>query len=361
MTPERTAAASVPETAVGIDQSGLVRFFAAHVPEAGGTLSAQLIAGGRSNLTYRVTAGDRSWVLRRPPLGSLTQSAHDMTREYRVTAALADSGVPVPRTVALCEDPTVIGAPFSLVEYVAGPVLRTRKDLDAWPAAAVRQAAEALIAAMAQLHAVDPAEVGLADFGRPEGYLARQVRRWRDQWQRGATRELPDLDRLYTLLAEQIPSSSRAAIVHGDVRIDNAILAPDLSAVRALVDWEMATLGDPLADLALVMVYRSELLEPLVGGSAAAADPRMPTPREQAELYASRAGRPLDDLGFQLGLACLKLAVIAEGIHARHLDGLTVGAGFESVGAAVPALAALGLHVLAGGEVSQLANDHGGS
>ena len=342
----------VSDTVVGIDLAGLARFFAAHVPGAGESLSAELIAGGRSNLTYRVTVGARSWVLRRPPLGGLTPSAHDMKREYRVTAALADSGVPVPRTVALCEDPAVIGAPFSLVEYVDGPVLRTREDLDAWPAAAVRRAAEALITAMARLHAIDPAAVGLADFGRPAGYLNRQVRRWHDQWLRVATRELPDLDRLYASLDGQVPESSRAAIVHGDVRIDNAILTGDLSGVRALVDWEMATLGDPLADLALTMVYRSEVFEPVLGGSAAAADPRLPTAGQQAELYARQAGRALDDLGFHLGLACLKCAVIAEGIHARHRDGLTVGQGFETVGSAVPGLAALGLRLLAGGEIT---------
>jgi aminoglycoside phosphotransferase (APT) family kinase protein len=339
---------------VGIDPAGLTRFFAADVPGAGDALSAELIAGGRSNLTYRVTDGVRSWVLRRPPLGGLTPSAHDMRREYRVMAALAGSGVPVPRTVALCEDPAVIGAPFSLVEYVDGPVLRTRKDLDAWSAAAVRHAAEALVAAMARLHAVDPAEVRLADFGRPEGYLARQVRRWHDQWLRVATRDLPDLDRLHALLAErvgQVPPSA-GAIVHGDVRIDNAILAPDLADVRALVDWEMATLGDPLADLALTMVYRSEVFEPVIGGSAAAADPRMPTAREQAELYARYTDRALGDLAFHLGLACLKLAVIAEGIHARHRDGLTVGQGFDTVGSAVPGLAALGLRALAGGDIT---------
>jgi aminoglycoside phosphotransferase (APT) family kinase protein len=201
---------------------------------------------------------------------------------------------------------------------------------------------------------VDPAAVGLADFGRPEGYLLRQVRRWRDQWLRVATRDLPDLDRLHALLADRVMRvpPSPGVIVHGDVRIDNAILAPGITSVRALVDWEMAALGDPLADLALTLVYRSEVFEPVIGGSAAAADPRMPTAREQAELYARHSCRELGDLAFHLGLACFKLAVIAEGIHARHRDGLTVGQGFDSVGSAVPGLAALGLRALATGEIT---------
>jgi aminoglycoside phosphotransferase (APT) family kinase protein len=191
-------------------------------------MSVELIAGGRSNLTYRVTTRVGSWVLRRPPLGGLTPSAHDMGREYTVTAALHGSGVPVPATIAVCADPAVIGAPFSLVEYVHGPVLRTRAHLNEWPAPAVRRAAEALIETMASLHAVDPAAVGLGNFGRPEGYLARQVRRWHDQWLRVATRDLPDLDRLHAFLDARVTlvPPSPGVIVHGDVRIDNAILAP---------------------------------------------------------------------------------------------------------------------------------------
>jgi aminoglycoside phosphotransferase (APT) family kinase protein len=331
-----------------LDLVRLREYLAAHVPVAG-ELRAELIAGGRSNLTYRVTDGRSDWVLRRPPLGNLTPSAHDMEREYRVVAALADSAVPVARAVAYCADPAVIGAPFAVVEHVGGRVIRTRDDLAGLTDADVHRCAFALVDVLVDLHAVDPVAAGLGTFGRPDGYLGRQVRRWYDQWTRVATRELPDLETLHDRLVEGCPDDSGSAIVHGDLRVDNAILdAGDVGAVRALVDWEMSTLGDPLADLALHVVYRDPAFDPVLGGTGAASSDRMPSPDQLIERYVTRSGRDSGSLAFVLGLGYFKSAVIAEGIHQRFAAGHTVGTGFETVGAAVPQLAAAGLAALAG-------------
>lgn len=332
----------------GLDVPALQTFFDEHVPEAVAPIRAELLHGGRSNLTYRITDGTTAWVLRRPPLGGLTPSAHDMSREYRVVAALAGTGVPVARAVALCEDTGVIGAPFALVEHADGTVIRTREDLDSLTPEQIYAAAFGLVDALAALHAVPYEEIGLAGFGRPQGYLTRQLSRWRDQWERVATRDLPDIDVLHERLADTVPGSSGAAIVHGDVRVDNAILdSADPGRVRALVDWEMSTLGDPLADLALHLVYRDPAFEPVLGGSAASVDDRMPHPDALAERYARATGLDLGRLEFHLALGYFKIAVIAEGIHARHVQGLTVGQGFDTVGSAVPRLVAGGLNVLA--------------
>ncbi|WTW99190.1 phosphotransferase family protein [Streptomycetaceae bacterium NBC_01309] len=332
----------------GLDLPLLERFFAQHVPGFRGGLTAELLHGGRSNLTYRATDGENSWVIRRPPLGGLTPSAHDMAREYRVMAALADSAVPVPRAVALADD-AVLGVPFSVVEYVPGSVIRTGEELHRLPDDRIQGCAYALVDTLARLHAVDPAAVGLANFGRPEGYLARQVARWCDQWQRVRTRELADIDTLYARLAEACPPESGTAIVHGDFRIDNAILAPDdPEDVRAVVDWEMATLGDPLADLGLHLAYAEPAFAPVLGGNAASTSERLPQPGELARRYAATSGRDLRGLGFHVALGYFKTAVIAEGIHARFRRGLTRGAGFETVGRAPAPLAAAGLSALAG-------------
>ena len=333
----------------GLDLAALRKFLVASGLGVDGPLRGVLMQGGRSNLTYRVSDGVSTWVVRRPPLGGLTPSAHDMGREFRVVRALRDTGVPVARTVALCEDASVLGTPFSVVEYVPGQVLRTHADLHALSPTAITRCGLALIDVLARLHAVPYQEVGLGDFGRADGYLTRQVDRWRDQWARVSTRRLADMDALHARLAGSVPAESGASVVHGDYRIDNAILDPaEPASIRALVDWEMATLGDPLADLGLHLVYRDPAFDPVLGGAAASTSGRLPGVRELADHYALRSGRDLAPLGFYLGLGYFKIAVIAEGIHARHLQGLTVGAGFETVGQAVPLLAAAGLRALGG-------------
>jgi len=331
----------------GLDLAAVQKFFDAAVPEVRGPLRAELILGGRSNLTYRLTDGHSTWVLRRPPLGGLTPSAHDMAREYQVVAALADTSVPVPRPVALGQDLSILGIPFSVVDYVAGQVIRTQDDLHALPDADIVRCAYGLIDVLAELHAVDPEAVGLGGFGRPKGYLARQIQRWHDQWNRVRSRALPDVETLYLRLAETCPAESAASIVHGDYRIDNAILdAGDVGTVRALVDWEMATVGDPLADLGLHLAYADPALDFVLGNCAASTSKRLPSTDDLAQRYAIASGRNLDNLAFYRALGFFKGAVIAQGVHARYTSGFTLGPGLETDGQAVALLAAAGINVL---------------
>ncbi|WP_210570127.1 phosphotransferase family protein [Streptomyces sp. GESEQ-4] len=348
MTAPETATTAPDTAVVGIAGPGLRRYFERHVPECTGPLRVKPLHGGRSNLTYDVTDGTHRWVLRRPPLGVLTPTAHDMDREYRVVAALDGTGVPVARAVLSCTDPAVIGAPFCVVDFVEGAVLRDGDEAAELPPADARRSAEALVDALVALHSVDPDDVGLGDFGRPDGYLERQVRRWRSQWDKVATRTLPDLDALHRRLARALPVSDTPAIVHGDYRLDNTILAPgDFGRIAAIVDWEMATLGDPLADLGMLLMYWDPTCEPVLGARhVPTANPGFPSGRELAERYAAGSGRDIADLAFYQALGCFKLAVIAEGIHARFSAGQTVGTGFDRVGSAVPALLGSGLELL---------------
>jgi aminoglycoside phosphotransferase (APT) family kinase protein len=334
----------------GLSLDGLNRYVRAHLPDVSGPVTARIMYGGRSNLTYQVIAGDRHWVLRRSPMGGLTPSAHDIGREYRVVAALNGTRVPVARTVALCEDPSFIGVPFSIIEFVAGRVIRSRQDLDAYGDDELSRCALGLVDTLADLHSVPYAEVGLAHFGRPRGFLGRQVSRWYDQWCRVATRDLPDLVVLHTWLANHVPTERRASIVHGDFRIDNAIVDEErIGTVRAIVDWEMAALGDPLADLGLHLAYRDPAFEPVLAGSAAAVSDRLPSARALADRYARTSGHDVDSLNYHLALGYFKIAVIAEGIHGRHVAGDTVGEGFDMVGQAVPELIAGGLRAMTAG------------
>ncbi len=304
---------------------------------AGGPLTGRVIPGGKSNLTYLVSDGSASWVVRRPPLGHVLATAHDMAREYRVMTALRDTAVPVPRTHLLCEDTGVLGAPFYVMEYVAGTPMRTADQMSALGAEGTRAVAESLITTLGDLHAVDPAGVGLGDFGRPEGFLERQVRRWRRQLDASRSRDIPGIDDLHEKLARTLPEQAAPAIVHGDYRLDNVLVTAggDISAV---LDWEMAALGDPLVDLGLMLVYQRR---PVEGGArAATAAEGYPSPEELVALYARATGRDVSRLGWYVAFGCFKLAVIAEGIHLRHTRGLTVGAGFDRIGEMVAPLVA---------------------
>jgi aminoglycoside phosphotransferase (APT) family kinase protein len=317
-----------------------------------GELTAQLISGGRSNLTFLVADDSSKWVLRRPPLHGLTPSAHDMAREYKVVAALADTAVPVARAVALCNDESVLGAPFQMVEYVAGQVVRSRADLEALEAQGderiIEGCVDALIQVLADLHAVDPAAVGLADFGKASGYLERQVRRWGSQWE---LVRLPDDDRdadvarLRSALQEAIPEQSRTSIVHGDYRIDNTILdADDPAQVRAVVDWELSTLGDPVSDAALMCVYRDPSLDLIINAHAAWTSPQLPVADELAHRYSVVSGQPLAHWNFYMALAYFKLAIIAAGIDfRRRVSGSSDADASDRVGETVAPLIARGL------------------
>jgi aminoglycoside phosphotransferase (APT) family kinase protein len=336
-------------TPPGLDLARLQSYLEAKAPGLiGGPLSAELIAGGRSNLTYVL---NDDFVLRRPPLGHVLATAHDMAREFRVISALGATAVPVPEALLLCEDDSVLGAPFYLMARVPGVVLRHREQTDLLGADNRRAVAFAMMDTLADLHLVDPAAVGLGEFGRPEGFLERQVRRWSKQLAHSHSRDLPAADTLRELLGATIPASPRAGIVHGDYRLDNLIVDPDTLRVAAVLDWEMATIGDPQTDLGLLLAYWNVLdriktgKNPIADGLGAAAG--FPSGDELLERYASRA--PLsDDLHWYLGLACYKLAVVLEGIHYRYTHGQTVGKGFDEIGELVLPLLEEGIAAING-------------
>jgi aminoglycoside phosphotransferase (APT) family kinase protein len=302
----------------------------------------RLCSGGRSNLTYVVADGERSWVLRRPPLGHVLATAHDMGREFRVLSALAGSAVPVPDTVLYCPDDAVLGAPFYLMQRVAGTVYRTAADTAELGAEQARLLSHRLVDVLATLHGVDIDAAGLADFGRPNGYLDRQVRRWRGQLAQSRSRELPGADELADRLAAGVPQSRDVAVLHGDYRLDNVIVGAD-ARIAAVLDWEMSTLGDPLADVGLLLVYWNT---PSAMDSVSTTGGFL-TGAEVARRYAEVTGRDLSRLGWYVALGFYKLAVVAEGIHFRHTQGKTVGEGFERFGAMAPALVEQGLATLA--------------
>ncbi|PWR10931.1 acyl-CoA dehydrogenase [Micromonospora acroterricola] len=341
---------AVPASPAGLDLDRLAGYLAEHRPElAVGPVRAQLIAGGKSNLTYLLRLGDREVVLRRPPLGHVLATAHDMAREFRVISALAPTEVPVPGALLLCADPEVIGAPFYLMERMPGEVFRSRRQTDPLGDERRRALAMAMMDTLAALHTVEPAEVGLSDFGRPEGYLARQVRRWAGQLDRSRSRPLPGIDELRDLLAATAPEGANAGrIVHGDYRLDNLLASADPVAVHAVLDWEMATLGDPLADLGLLLTYWDVLGDSETADGNPVADglgPRagFPTGTELIERYAGRSDVDVGPLHWHVALGCFKLAVICEGIHYRHTLGQTLGEGFDRIGEMVAPLVAHGL------------------
>lgn len=342
------------EGLAGLDLAALDRHLGAVGIPRDGPLRAELIAGGRSNLTFRVADDASAWVLRRPPLAGLTPSAHDMAREYTVVAALADTAVPVAAAVTLADDDAVLGAPFQMVEYVPGRVVRSRAELDALgDHQVIESCVDGLIRVLADLHAVDPDAVGLSGFGKPSGYLERQVRRWGSQWDLVRLPDDPtdaDLRRLHAALQEAVPPQSRTSIVHGDYRIDNTILdADDPSRVRAVVDWEMSTLGDPLSDAALMCVYRDPSLDLIIDEQAAWTSPLLPGADELAHRYAVMSGQPLAHWEFYTALAYFKLAIIAAGIdYRRRVGGGTAGTS-DRVGDTVAPLIARGLSALSRG------------
>ncbi len=311
-----------------------------------GPLAATLLTGGRSNLTYRLDDGGASaWVVRRAPHGGVIESAHDVTREYRVVDALQDTAVPVARTVVCDTEGDALGAACAVVAFVPGLTARSLDEVAGWDDATFGRCASGLVDALAALHAVDPLAVGLDDFGRQDGYAARQVRRWSGQWERVGADDLR-ADRLLAWLVRRLPEQSRLAIVHGDYRVDNVLLdGKDPGRVLAIVDWELSTLGDPVADVATMCAYRHEALDQVLGIDAAWTSPRFPTPHKLAEDYASRTGSDLPELRFYEALAFYKLAVIAQGIAYRHSLGVTVGDGYERVAASVPVLLEAGLEL----------------
>jgi aminoglycoside phosphotransferase (APT) family kinase protein len=310
----------VPE---GIDAGGVTAWFETNVAGVVPPLSFSLIAGGRSNFTYTVadSAGQR-FVLRRPPLGPLLPSAHDMGREHRIITALAGSPVPVPPVVGLCTDEAVTGAPFYVMRFVDGVILRDQPTAEAVPEPIRMAAADKLVDVLADLHGLEPAAVGLGELGKQDGYVERLLRRWRGQWEKSKTRDLPVVDEVAERLAASIPSAGPARIVHGDYRLDNVIVSPGDGSVQAVLDWELCTLGDPLADVGMLLVYWTEPgdeFSALTWAPTLAAG--FPGRKEVAARYAAASGRDLSEIDYYVALGYWKIAVILEGVYARYRSG----------------------------------------
>jgi aminoglycoside phosphotransferase (APT) family kinase protein len=331
----------------------------AGLADLGELRGVQLIAGGRSNLTYRIDLDGAQVVLRRPPLGHVLPTAHDMSREYRVLTALQDTDVPVPKPLAICQDVDVIGAPFYLMQFVDGLVLRTAADGALLTPVQAAQLSELLVQMLATIHSVNIEAAGLTGFGRPDGYMARQLARWQRQWDLSKTRDLDGFDDLVTRLTAGLPESADGTLVHGDFRLDNTLVRlGDPASIAAVVDWEMSTLGDPLMDLALLLVYWEQPGDGLrrqvnVARNLTTGDGFWS--REQlVGAYARASARPLDHLPVCLALACLKLAVVMESIHYRHLSGQAIDPLSAGLGDAAPALLELGLAVASGHDLTSL-------
>ncbi len=338
-----------------VDEAALERYLAEHLPGEDGPLSVErIVAAGHSNETFFITRGSQSWVLRRPPRGPLLPTAHDVLREYRVISALARTSTPVPAPVVVCEDTSIIGSPFYLMERMDGVVIRATLPAFADPPAVRRDLGFALVDVLAELHSVDWRAAGLEGFGKPEGYLERQVRRWIGQLDGARNRDIPELDQVSEWLKEHLPESPPATIVHGDYRIDNVMYADGLPVrLIAILDWEMSTLGDPLADLGYLLSFWRQADDPPTEYSSPVCRiseaEGFPTRQELAERYAEKTGRRIKDVAFYQALAIWKLAVLLEGSYKRHLSGTTDDPFFATLREGVPALARRALAVCQGG------------
>ena len=339
----------------GLDLERVLPWFRVHV-EAVDTLTGCVIGHGRSNITYRLDNDGRSWVLRRPPLSHVQATAHDMGREFRILSALAPTGFPAPKPIALCQDPSINDAQFYIMEYVDGLVpvdpneVATRFD-----ESRRRKIGEELVDVLVRLHAFVPSEIGLEGFGKPQGYLERQVRRFSQQLEEIRYRETPELDELARRLAKAIPPERAPGIVHGDYRLDNAIL-DDAGHIIAVLDWEMCTLGDSLADMGLLQMYwsRGSSQEIAIAGTPVMALEGFPTWEEASARYEQKSGRDLSGLDFYTVLAHFKLGAILENMYKRFLGGGTVGAGFEAIGENARMLGRRGLAIADASEIAAL-------
>lgn len=306
----------------GIDQNVVSAWLTQNIPDAVGPFQFDLIAGGRSNLTYRVTdSTDRQFVLRRPPLGHVLATAHDMAREYRIIAAVGSTNVPVPRALGLCNDNEVNGAPFYVMSYVDGVVLDSAEKAALLDPSLRHAASINLIDVLADLHAVDIDAVGLGDLARRDGYIERQLKRWSAQWENSKTRELLAIDEVSRRLAQKIPKQQGVVIAHGDYRFGNCLTDVRTGRIAAVLDWELCTLGDPLADLGYLGVYWSD-------GPSSALRANDPTPaggfalyRQLVDRYAEKTGRDVSEVEYYVAFSCWRLAVISEGVYARYLHG----------------------------------------
>jgi aminoglycoside phosphotransferase (APT) family kinase protein len=303
----------------GIHSENVTAWFKQHVPTIELPLEFKLIAGGHSNLTFSVTdAAGAVYVLRRPPLGHVLESAHDMGREHRIISALAGSAVPVAATVGLCKDPEVNTAPFYVMNYVAGPVLHDADVARTLPESERYSLSLHVVDVLAQLHQINPDDVGLGELGRKEAYLERQLKRWNKQWEASKTHEIPAMDETSVLLAEKMPQQIGASIVHGDYRLGNMITGA--GKIQAVLDWELCTLGDALADVGYLLnswVMPNEVEEDLAPTAAGGFASR----EELTERYAAATGRDLSGIDYYRAFSHWRLAAIGQGVYKRYLVG----------------------------------------
>jgi aminoglycoside phosphotransferase (APT) family kinase protein len=321
-----------------IDLAALNAYVAEHAPQVGRVDAVEQFPGGFSNLTYLLRGDRGEWVLRRPPRGVAKGSAHDMGREYRILSVLATRGVPAPRPILLCEDEAVIGAPFYLMERVSGLILRT-VPREAPSPETMRRLSESFVETLVAIHAVGPADPAIAALGKPEGYVGRQVAGWTKRWEHSRTDDVPAMEAAARWLAANQPAESGATLVHNDFKYDNLVLDPaDLSRVRAVLDWEMATLGDPLLDVGTALGYWVEAgdhpaFRALGLGATALAGNY--TRRELWTRYLESTGRSWVEPRFYHAFGLFKIAVIAQQIYARYRKGLTTDERFGRLGEAV--------------------------
>jgi aminoglycoside phosphotransferase (APT) family kinase protein len=306
----------------GIDGERVPAWLAANIDGAQPPFQFELIAGGRSNLTYAVT-DTNGWrfVLRRPPLGHVLATAHDMAREHRIVSAVGQTDVPVARTLGLCTDPDVNGAPFYVMSFVDGDVLDSPERAEGVSVESRRRLSEHLIDVLADLHAVDVDALGLGDFAKRDGYIERQLKRWSTQWEQSKTRDLADIGEAAAILRDRMPAQHGVSIVHGDYRFGNCLVDVDRGRINAVLDWELCTLGDPLADVGYLGLY-------WYGGDEALARSNDPTPaggfpdyREIVDRYSARTGRDLTDIDYYIAFSCWRGAVISEGVYNRYIHG----------------------------------------
>jgi aminoglycoside phosphotransferase (APT) family kinase protein len=340
----------------GIAAGPVADWFDANIDGACGPYRFELIAGGRSNLTFKVTdAAERHYVLRRPPTSHVLPSAHDMGREHRIISALGPTAVPVAPALGYCDDESVNGRPFYVMGYVEGHILRDGHTTEQVLGEKERRVAgESLVDVLAEIHAVDVDAVGLGDFGRREGYIERQLKRWHSQFEKSKAREIPAVDEVYEELRRTIPEQGPGTIVHGDYRLDNTMLGED-GTVRAVLDWEICTLGDPLADIGLLCVYWADPGDELAALlSAPTTLPGFPRRAEIAARYAERSGRDLSRLDYYVAFGYWKLACILEGVYARYAAGHGAGdkSAFEGFADHVVLLAETAKQAVASGSSS---------
>ncbi|MEM7272616.1 MAG: phosphotransferase family protein [Actinomycetota bacterium] len=311
----------------GIDREPVTDWLTTNIDDATGPFDFEFITGGHSNLTFKVTGADgRRMVLRRPPLGAVLATAHDMAREHRIITGIGETPVPVPATLGLCEDDDINGAPFYVMDYIDGVVLHDAEIADATiPEPGTRQSlSRSVVDVLADLHTADPDTIGLGDLARKEAYLDRQLKRWRGQWDQSRTRDLPAMDQAYDLLIEAKPTQRYTGVVHGDYRLGNMLADPATGAVSAVLDWELCTLGDVLADVGYIL---NNWVQPGEDSLRGATDfptqhGGFTTREELIEAYSARTGFEVTNANYYRAFQHWRLAAIVEGVLSRYLKGV---------------------------------------